>query len=267
MAVIIERGIIDSKAIKRVAQLTKRNEYEVVGRIVSLWEASQAASKEHGTADQIGFWLGLTNPEEIEDWILALADELAAFIVPATKGQFKIRGNAKHIEKTQAITERNRRIALKRVKNSTPDGDQMESISNPSRYPKPSCTKPSQAVSGSTVTKEEIEAGKEVWRETLKAFQVRKNLSPQDESQIARAIGEYGLEYTKLALLGARFEPKTENYDPRKYVSITRVLFGRNKQGIPHHEKLSNLGAQNSEHERQVWNPETGSYESEGRAS
>jgi hypothetical protein len=258
MALIIERGILGSKAIKRVATLTGANEYEVMGRIASLWEASQHASKELATVDQIGFWLGLTKPEEIETWILALADDLAAFIVTAKSGQYKIRGNAKHIEKTQAITERNRRIALKRVKNSTPSGYQLDTSSTPSGHPKPSL--PSQAVS-----REHIEACKETWKQTLKAFQVKRNPSAEEETQITRSIQSQGFEYTNLTLLGARFETKTENYDPKKNVSITRVLFGRNKQGIPFHEKLSNLGAQNSEQTREVFNPDTGTYETEGR--
>jgi len=68
----------------------------------------------------------------------------------------------------------------------------------------------------------EIEICFEEWGTTLKHFGILKD--PRlDELTIARLIERYGCDQTLLALRGARFEPKSEKYDPAKYCSITRV--------------------------------------------
>jgi hypothetical protein len=90
----------------------------------------------------------------------------------------------------------------------------------------------------------------ETWLQTKSALGSDSKITAHEQEQICRAIRAYGPEYTDAVLFGARFESATENWDPRKNISIHRVLFGKNKQGTPFHEKLSNLSAQ---HKPKVW--------------
>jgi len=63
----------------------------------------------------------------------------------------------------------------------------------------------------------------EEWRKTLIHFS--KTRDPNlDELEILRAVGRYGVERVCRALAGARFEPRTEKFDPSKYVRIKRYL-------------------------------------------
>jgi hypothetical protein len=76
------------------------------------------------------------------------------------------------------------------------------------------------------------------WGKTLEKFKIRKD-SKFDEVFIVRLLQTYGLEKTRLALYGAGFEEKSDQYDPSKHVNIYRL-------GKPQlFEKFVNLGAQN----------------------
>lgn len=82
----------------------------------------------------------------------------------------------------------------------------------------------------------EIAQCAEIWGETLTVFGINKEPS-SDQFEIARLLQTHGFTNTKLALLGVRFEAKTEKFDPKQHVSIRRLrkpdLF----------EKFVNLGA------------------------
>lgn len=85
-----------------------------------------------------------------------------------------------------------------------------------------------------------------VWIETLKALGVTRprGVTAHEQIEIARGIRVHGDDYADRVLHGARHEPRTEGFDPGKNVSISRVLFGKNKQGAPFHEKFANLADQ-----------------------
>lgn len=91
--------------------------------------------------------------------------------------------------------------------------------------------------------KSAIEDCVSIWGQTLRRFEIRKD-ARLDEVGIARLIQLRGADKTKLALLGAGFEQKTESFDPGSNVSIERLL-------KPHiFEKLVNLGAKHQPQER-----------------
>ena len=86
------------------------------------------------------------------------------------------------------------------------------------------------------------------WLGTLEHFGIKRALNPREELEIARNVQKYGAEYVELALYGARWEPKTETFDPKNFVSLRRV-FGRDKQGFDLIDRFVNLGAPKRQHE------------------
>jgi hypothetical protein len=69
----------------------------------------------------------------------------------------------------------------------------------------------------------EIKELVEVWSDTLKAYNILKD--PRiDEMAIFNLVRLHGHEMTKAALIGVRFEPKTQNFDPSRYVRISRLM-------------------------------------------
>jgi len=69
----------------------------------------------------------------------------------------------------------------------------------------------------------EIKEAIEEWGKTLTKYGMEKD--PRfDEATIASLIQTHGLEKTKLALVGARFESPSKNYNPAAHVSIRRLL-------------------------------------------
>ena len=92
---------------------------------------------------------------------------------------------------------------------------------------------------------EEIRGCIEAWGQTLRRYEIQKD-PKYDEVAICRLIQRHGTEKTKLALLGAGFEAKSEKYDPKKHCRITRL----DKPDI--FELLVNLGAQNRPQERET---------------
>lgn len=84
------------------------------------------------------------------------------------------------------------------------------------------------------------------WKTTLKHFKAERELIPGEDLEIARAASRYGAENVRLALVGARFEEKTETFDPGKNLKLQRIL------GRQQFDKLVTLGAQNKPQERDV---------------
>ncbi len=77
------------------------------------------------------------------------------------------------------------------------------------------------------------------WGETLKHFGSTKD-PKHDEIMLARLLQKYGVDRVRHALVGQRYEAKTERYDPGKHLSLRR-LFEREHV----FESLENLGAMN----------------------
>ena len=119
MALVIEKGVVGSSAVKRVAYLMGVDEWSVLGRLTALWEASQELDKCVASGDEIGFWVGAKSREESAQWAAALADPLAGFMRAREDGTFEIRGNKKHIEKVRAVKDANRERVMKRWRKGT----------------------------------------------------------------------------------------------------------------------------------------------------
>lgn len=135
----------------------------------------------------------------------------------------------------------------------------------------PHCLKPLQAVK-SEHSKEDFQKCKRTWLETLSFFgQGRSFLLPGEEQAIYRAIQENTADAVELALTGARYEPRSTEWNPRDHVDITRVLT-RDLSGKPRIQKFLGYGLQQkhkgnssspdrgaiqpSEKKEQTWDPQ-----------
>ena len=74
---------------------------------------------------------------------------------------------------------------------------------------------------------EEINQAGEVFRATLRHFNAGRTLLPGELADIGRAIQAYTFKSVCLALEGMRHEPKSEGWDPSKFVSLGRVFKNR----------------------------------------
>lgn len=106
-----------------------------------------------------------------------------------------------------------------------------------------------------------IEACGQTWLETIALLGgKRTRLIRVEEETIARAIAQHGAETVDLALFGARFEPKFDDFDPRQNIDITRVLT-KDKHGKERIQRFVGYGSKQRSEGREVYNPETGKYE------
>lgn len=72
---------------------------------------------------------------------------------------------------------------------------------------------------------------------TLERYAISKD-PRADELDLLRLLKVHGYEQTRLALIGARFEPRTDKFDPAKYFSLRRIAEPKN------FSRFVNLGAQ-----------------------
>lgn len=84
---------------------------------------------------------------------------------------------------------------------------------------------------------------KEAWTQTLRRFGIERNLIASEEVEIARAVQKHGADTVELALYGAGFEPRTERFDPKNFVRISRVL-RPDPRGEERIDRFVNLGSQ-----------------------
>ena len=68
----------------------------------------------------------------------------------------------------------------------------------------------------------------ETWEKTLTYFKQPRVITIRERMTIERAILREGVGPVLHALLGARFEPKNESFDPADHVSLDRVLLHKN---------------------------------------
>lgn len=100
------------------------------------------------------------------------------------------------------------------------------------------------------VSKIDLDSCIEEWGKTLFYHKIQKD--PKfDELNIARLIQSHGVEKTYLALLGARFEEKSQDYDPSKHVNILRLFTPKV------FETFVNLGAQHKPTTREYYEADT----------
>jgi hypothetical protein len=87
------------------------------------------------------------------------------------------------------------------------------------------------------MTRPEVDLCLEEWKNTLTHFEINRPINQRDEIEIARAVQQYGSDWVKLALQGARKQVKGKTYDPKNFVSLRLYL---HKDKI---ERLVNIGA------------------------
>lgn len=85
--------------------------------------------------------------------------------------------------------------------------------------------------------KAEVEECKTVWLGTLKHWRPKiDSIGFNDDVDLLRAIQSYGVQRVKNALVGARLEPKADNFDPGEHLTLRRVF------GPKMFDKLERLG-------------------------
>ena len=106
-----------------------------------------------------------------------------------------------------------------------------------------------------------LEALFKTWQATLRHFKIERSLSEQEKLEIARAAQRHGAEIVDLALQGARYEAKSDGFDPSQHVSIQRVL-KPDRNGMSKLDKFANLGSANQSANKpeRVWDPKTKTY-------
>jgi hypothetical protein len=89
----------------------------------------------------------------------------------------------------------------------------------------------------------------QTWKETLAHFEV-DSIGFGDDLQIKRWADDKGYDQVRLALIGARHEPATKTFDPKNYISLSRILNQR------HFQTNVNRGIQNKPKKREVYDVE-----------
>lgn len=89
----------------------------------------------------------------------------------------------------------------------------------------------------------EIAYCEQVWKATLKHFGIERQLLEPEIFDIARAVQRHGVKTVELALLGARFEPAHEGFQPKDYVSLDRIFKPSRKDGKLKLTDFCNWGA------------------------
>jgi hypothetical protein len=85
------------------------------------------------------------------------------------------------------------------------------------------------------------------WIETLKHFGIpQSKILPTHETSIARAIKTIGFQNVMDAIEGQRYEQATENFNPKNYLRLDRVLH-KDKNGVSRFESLANLARMHRE--------------------
>lgn len=64
----------------------------------------------------------------------------------------------------------------------------------------------------------------EAWGNTLKHFKINRPVLPHESMKIAQLMKQYGHIATIYALVGMRFEKKTDSYDPANFLAIARCF-------------------------------------------
>lgn len=76
------------------------------------------------------------------------------------------------------------------------------------------------------------------WKETLQHYGIKREPFPGEDILLIRKADQVGDENVRLALVGARYEQRTENFDPAKNVRLNRIL------DPPKFDKFVGLGIQ-----------------------
>lgn len=100
----------------------------------------------------------------------------------------------------------------------------------------------------------QVETAYGIWCQTLETFQIPATpMAGVQENSIARAITHLGFENVILALEGQRYEKPNDKFDPRRHLSVDRVLH-RDARGKSRWEEFKNMAlavrSKSDEHEQ-----------------
>lgn len=82
-------------------------------------------------------------------------------------------------------------------------------------------------MSAKKVSREDLDLCVTAWLKCLAYHGVYRPKIPSDETALYRLLQIYGREATLFAIEGARTEPKTDKFDPGKYISLARISDSR----------------------------------------
>lgn len=88
-----------------------------------------------------------------------------------------------------------------------------------------------------TLHKADLEKCIQSWLNCLKFHNIPRPKIPSDELQLARLLQANGLDAVLMAIEGLRVEPRTESFNPRHFLSLSRLM------GYGRIERFVNLGA------------------------
>lgn len=118
----------------------------------------------------------------------------------------------------------------------TGNGEQELRAGNPNTVQAPSKAQP--------LNEPELNLCFEEWKLTLRHYRAGRSLLADEQTLIARCVQKWGAKAVRLALKGARHEPKDDRFDPSKFVRLTRYL--DIAEGGNSFHRFLNLGVQNT---------------------
>ena len=74
-----------------------------------------------------------------------------------------------------------------------------------------------------TTRSENLAKVREAWLETLKHFNIDRPVLPFEEMSLSRLVQQYDWKSVLYAVIGMRFEEKTQTFNPAKYVGLRRL--------------------------------------------
>jgi hypothetical protein len=244
---IEERFFAEHRRLERFAKLMGWHRQRAQGCLLDLWHDSQEAMKSKGSAEEIAFWSRLDDLAETSKLVTSLSDRLVRFIRKAGPDLYEISGNSIQIKNLIGAVRRSKqggrafREKMKRLKEqqSPKDDASLEAGLQPglndsspaqgsavqTSAGQPNTTQGSAPAKRPTVTDEAVAICEDEWLRTLTVLGCpRGNALPHEHELIGRAIQMWGARAVEAAIVGARFEPKSTEFDPRKNVSLERVL-------------------------------------------
>lgn len=279
----LDDAFLRDERFSMLGELTGRGKWDARARVEALWFDCILKTKDVRSADEIENFTGWFDSDRGSFAELMVRAKLAERVPSSTKQDggeteqllgYRIRGVAERMEwlveirkkraESGALGGKKTASKSKRGKNGQflPADDQAnskqvlgENQGDPSKsQQKPTLPVPGPgSVPGSIILgggeKNFAEACKATWQGTLDHFKTGRRVSLAEETIIGRAIRTNGAELVDLALYGARYEPKYDDFDPKTHVSISRVL-EPDREGKIRIDKFANWGGQAREREK-----------------
>jgi hypothetical protein len=245
------RALAEQRFVDLASQLGL-SRVETIGMLVIFWHDSQEREIWEGTREEITRFIPVAKKERGVYFDALLENDYIS--ETATEGLFVIRGNRKHVEalgeRRDAAAEGGRAKARK-IKENKASLALGSEVLPPAKSALPNALQSNTKQSNS----EKKESGADsklsvvldacvtTWADTLTACGIPRAVSDSEKLEIGRAIQRHGAEVVDLALFGARHEPPHEGFNPKQYVSLSRVLLPTGKERKLKLTEFANWGA------------------------